>query len=203
MLLRHGDPAQGGTLDPNGLAATALRAAAVYLILLLVVRLLGKRAVGNFSAFDLLVALMLGEVADEIIYGDVSFAQGLAAIGVIGVLQYLNSWLSYFDHGFDALLEGRPTAVVRDGRFVRDGLRAEHMNEKDVLSALRLQGVGDLAEVKLATVETDGEVSVLRQDWAEPLQKADYDAEAAAERERDLKAALGDRDTARPVPAER
>jgi hypothetical protein len=48
----------------------ALRAAAVYVLMLVVIRLMGKRTVGDFTAFDLLVALMLGEIADEITYGD-------------------------------------------------------------------------------------------------------------------------------------
>jgi uncharacterized membrane protein YcaP (DUF421 family) len=59
---------------------TAARAAAVSVFMLIVIRALGKRTVGNFSAFDLLVALMLGEVVDEIIYGDVLFTQGAVAI---------------------------------------------------------------------------------------------------------------------------
>ena len=58
-------------MDPRELMLTAARAAAVYVFTLIVIRALGKRTVGNFSTFDLPVALMLGEVVDEIIYGDV------------------------------------------------------------------------------------------------------------------------------------
>lgn len=63
-------------MEIQELLFTALRTVGVYLLILIVLRSLGKRAVGNFSAFDLLVALMLGEVVDEIIYGDVTFGQG-------------------------------------------------------------------------------------------------------------------------------
>ena len=63
-------------IDLNELMWTALRASFVYLFLLLVVRLLGKREIGNTSAFDLVVALILGEVVDEIIYADVTILQG-------------------------------------------------------------------------------------------------------------------------------
>jgi uncharacterized membrane protein YcaP (DUF421 family) len=58
-------------MDPRELMLTAARAAAVYVFMLIVIRALGKRTVGDFSAFGLLVALMLGEVVDEILYGDV------------------------------------------------------------------------------------------------------------------------------------
>jgi len=162
-------------MEIHELTMTALRAVAVYALALLVIRIMGKRTVGNFTAFDLLVALMLGEVVDEIIYGDVPFAQGAVAILTIASAHYANSWLSYWGHGFDKVLEGTPTVVVRDGTLERKGMRAERMNENDVQAELRLNGVDDIGEVRLATVETDGQVSVLRQDWAKTLQKGDLD----------------------------
>jgi uncharacterized membrane protein YcaP (DUF421 family) len=171
-------------MDPHELVMTALRAVGVYVLMLAVIRALGKRTVGNFTAFDLLVALMLGEVVDEIVYGDVGMAQGVVAIAVIAAAQYSNSWLSYWDHGMDRLLEGKPTPIVRDGALQEDGLRQERMNAKDALAELRLQGVEDLAEVRLAQVEVDGQVSVIRQDWASPVQRADLFDEAARERDR-------------------
>ena len=67
-------------MEPQELLLTAVRAVAVYVLMLVVIRALGKRTVGNFSAFDLLVALMLGEIVDEIIYGDVRFIQGTVAV---------------------------------------------------------------------------------------------------------------------------
>lgn len=170
-------------MDPHELLMTALRALGVYVLMLFVIRVLGKRTVGNFAAFDLLVALMLGEVVDEIIYGDVSIAQGFVAIGVVAAAQYGNAWLSYWDHGFDRLLEGTPTPIVRDGEMLVKGMRKERMNAKAVMHELRLQGVDDITEVKLAMVETDGVVSVIKQDWAEAVQKADLGGEAAKEKE--------------------
>ena len=162
-------------MDAHELMMTALRAIAVYLLMLVVIRALGKRTVGNFAAFDLLVALMLGEVVDEMIYGDVAFSQGVVAIAVVAAAHYGNSWLSYWDHGFDALLEGKPTPIVRDGEMVLAGMRAERVNARGVMHELRLQGVEDIKEVKLALIEVDGAVSVIRQDWAEPLRKRDLE----------------------------
>jgi uncharacterized membrane protein YcaP (DUF421 family) len=161
------------------LALTALRAAGVYALMLVVIRLLGKRAVGAFSAFDLLVALMLGEVVDEIIYGDVTFVQGTVAIVVIAAADYATSWLSYSNGTINRLLEGAPIPLVEDGRLQRAGMRRERMNEDEVMAELRLQGVEDLREVKRAWLETSGEISVLKQEWAEPLRRADVTGRAA------------------------
>lgn len=174
-------------MDPHELLMTALRALGVYALMLLVIRVLGKRTVGNFAAFDLLVALMLGEVVDEIIYGDVSIAQGVVAIGVVAAAQYGNAWLSYWDHGFDKILEGAPTPIVRSGEMVQKGMREERMNAKAVMHELRLQGVDDIREVKLAMVETDGVVSVIKEDWAEAVQKADLGGQAAKDKKRSEK----------------
>ena len=178
-------------MDSHELLMTALRALGVYVLMLFVIRVLGKRTVGNFAAFDLLVALMLGEVVDEIIYGDVSIAQGAVAIGVVAAAQYGNAWLSYFDHGFDRILEGTPTPIVRNGEMVKKGMRAERMNPKAVMHELRLQGVDDIKEVKLAMVETDGVVSVIKEDWAEVVQKADLGGEAAKQKQQAEAAARG------------
>jgi uncharacterized membrane protein YcaP (DUF421 family) len=173
-------------VDTRELLLTAGRAVAVYALMLLVIRALGKRTVGNFSAFDLLVALMLGEVVDEIIYGDVRFIQGTVAIVVLGALAYADSLLSFWDHGMEAILEGKPTIVVRNGEFHRKGMRQERMNEKDVLAALRMEGIRDMREVHYATVEHDGTVSVVPHEWAEPAIKADVDKEMASARKKAL-----------------
>jgi uncharacterized membrane protein YcaP (DUF421 family) len=172
-------------MDPHELLMTAARAGAVYVLMLIVIRMLGKRTVGNFAAFDLLVALMLGEVVDEIIYGDVTFLQGTIAIVVIATAQASNAWLTWWDHGFDKVLEGQPTVVVKNGKLQEDGMRAERMNGKDVIAHLREQGIHDLREVHLAVVEDDGGVSVLRRSWAEPAKRADIDKDAARQKRED------------------
>jgi uncharacterized membrane protein YcaP (DUF421 family) len=170
-------------VDPQELMLTAARAFAVFVLMMVVIRVLGKRTVGNFSAFDLLVALMLGEIVDEIIYGDVTFLQGTVAIVTIGALAFIDSVLSYSSHSMQRILEGTPTVLMRHGKFVRDGMRTERLNEMDLLALLRLKGIRDRREVGLAVLETDGELSVLQEDWAEMARKSDVDRDAAAERD--------------------
>ena len=174
-------------MDPNELLMTAARAVGVYALVLVIVRALGKRTVGNFSAFDLLVALMLGEIVDEMVYGDVRFIQGTVAMVTIGTITYADSWLAYFDRGMEAVLEGKPTIVVKNGEFHRAGMRQERMNERDVLGALRRQGVRDMREVEYAILEHDRRVSVVQFDWAQPVVKADVDAKMSRARQNALK----------------
>jgi uncharacterized membrane protein YcaP (DUF421 family) len=119
-------------MDVQELLMTAVRSAGVYVLMLTVIRLTGK-------AFDLLVALMLGEVVDEMIYGDVSFLQGSVAIVVVAGMKSMTAWLSYSNQKMEKVLEGEPVLVVKNGEFQSDGLRKERLNELDVLSELRLQ----------------------------------------------------------------
>ena len=168
-------------MDWQELGMTAARGLLVYAAMLVIIRILGKRTVGNFTAFDLLVALMLGEVVDEIIYGDVTLAQGFVAIVVVAAAKYVTAWLAYLNHGLNKLFEGSPREVVRNGELVRDGMRKELLNEEEVMAALRLQGISDMREVKKAIMEVDGVVSVIKEDWAEPLQKRDLKKDKASE----------------------
>jgi uncharacterized membrane protein YcaP (DUF421 family) len=124
---------------------------------------------------------MLGEVVDEIIYGDVRFLQGTVAIVAIAGLAYTDSWLATFPR-LQGLLEGTPTVVVRNGEFERRGMRREHMTESDILGHLRTEGISDMREVRLAIVENDGTVSVLKHAWALEAQRADVLKEEQAAR---------------------
>lgn len=170
-------------MDPKELLFTAARSLALYVLMLIVIRVLGKRTIGNFSAFDLLVALMLGEVVDEIIYADVPFVQGTLAILVIAAAKYASSWLAHSSDFLNRLLEGRPTMLVRGGKVIKEGLRTEIMHPLELMASLRLKGIQDIREIKLAVMEVDGIVSVIKEEWAEPVQKQDLTPDQETESE--------------------
>jgi uncharacterized membrane protein YcaP (DUF421 family) len=160
-------------MDTNELLLTALRATFVYFFLLLVVRILGKREIGATSAFDLIVALILGEVVDEIIYGDVTILQGVIAISVVAIWHLVNSWASFKSQFIDKLTGAPPTVVVKKGEIQHKHLARERLNQEELFSELRMSGVDDIKEVKQATLEPNGKISVLLEDWAKPIQYQD------------------------------
>lgn len=160
-------------LDGNELLWTAVRASFVYLFLLLVVRVLGKREIGSTSAFDLVVALILGEVVDEIIYADVTILQGVIAIVVVALWHVVNSWASFKSEIIDKLTGAPPTVVVKNGQIQRKNLAKERLNEEELFSELRMVGVENVKEVKQATLEPNGKISVLQEEWAKPVQRQD------------------------------
>ena len=168
-------------IDVKELLYTALRGSFVYFFLLLVIRILGKREVGNTSAFDLIVALILGEVVDEIIYGDVTILQGVTAITVVGIWHLVNSWASFKSELIDQLTGAPPTVMVENGQIQRKNLAKERLNESELFSELRMMGVENVKEVKRATLEPNGKISVLLEEWAKPIQRQDL-AELPAKR---------------------
>ena len=163
-------------MDTHELAMTALRTTAIYVFLLVIVRLLGKRTIGSATAFDFMVALILSEVVDEPIYGDVPLIQGMLVIAVVAGWHGINSYLSYRSERFDRLAGGEPTVLVKDGVIVPRGMKQERINAEELRSLLRLQGIDDLRDVKQATLEPDGLLSVLKTDEARELQKRDLEA---------------------------
>jgi uncharacterized membrane protein YcaP (DUF421 family) len=165
----------GGSMDFHELAMTALRATVIYGFLLVVVRLLGKRTVGSATAFDFMVALILSEVVDEPIYGDVPLVQGLLVIAIVAGWHAVNSYLSYRSQRFDRLAGGEPTVLVKNGVMDPKGMKQERINEEELRSLLRLQGIEDLRDVKEATLEPDGLLSVLKTEEARELQKRDLE----------------------------
>jgi uncharacterized membrane protein YcaP (DUF421 family) len=160
-------------MDLNDILAAVGRTVLVYVFVLVIIRLLGKREIGNFSAFDFLVALMIGEVVDEIIYANVSIGMGFAVIGAIGVLEYVNSWATYKSKWISKLTSGSPTVIIERGHLNRRGMAQERISEEEIWANLRMQGITDLKEVKVGTIETDGEISFVKEEWAQEATKGD------------------------------
>nr|WP_145548347.1 YetF domain-containing protein [Variovorax boronicumulans] len=140
-----------------------LRGTAVYAVLLLLMRLSGKRTVGQFTPFDLLVVMLLSEgVSNALTGGEQSLVGGLIAACTLLGLNALVSRLSARSDRIRKLTEGEPVVVGYGGRILEDRLRAEHVTREDVLEALR-EADCDVADMKLALLEADGRISILRQ----------------------------------------
>jgi uncharacterized membrane protein YcaP (DUF421 family) len=161
------------SMELNELGWTAARAVAIYVFVLIVVRLQGKRTIGNFTAFDLIVAFIISEVVDEPIYGDVPMLQGLVAIGVVAALHYANSALGFHFPSFDELTGGKPRVLIEDGKMIKSAMAAEHINESELKSLLRENEIDDLKDVAVGTLETNGQLSVKRTEEARELEKRD------------------------------
>lgn len=138
------------------------RAVIVYVALMLMVRLSGKRTVGQFTPFDLLVVMLLSEGVSNSLSGeDNSVVGGLIVAGTLVLLNVIVAVTSARSKKVEAVVEGTPVLVARDGRIFHDVLKREHVGEGDMDKALR-EADCDLDNVKCAFLETDGSISVLK-----------------------------------------
>ena len=157
-----------------------VRIGATYLFLLLLLRLAGKRTIGQATPFDFIVALVLGDFPDDVIWGDVPVAQGIVAFGTIMTLHLAVAYASYRSVRVDRLVSGSPTVVVRHGRRRRKGMAAVRMNEPDLDVQLRLHGRARLTDVAEAIIEPNGRLSLRPTPAAQTAERRDLSPRSAA-----------------------
>lgn len=142
-----------------------LRAAVVYFAVLAMVRLSGKRTVGQFTPFDLIVVILLGTAVQNSLIGeDVSLLGGLILAATLIALNWLVAFATSRSRRLDGLVEGDPVLLGRDGRLFEAVLRRENMNRLDVEEALRDNGLSSVEDAALVTLEVDGTITVVPRD---------------------------------------
>lgn len=148
------------------LTVILVRAALLYLGLCVLLRIIPKRQVGKASVSDLLLVILLGEVAGEGLSRQAeSLTDVLLVLLVMLLLDYAVDWLAFRSPLVRGLIQHSPTCLVRDGRVLEANLRREMITAEDLKMQLRQQDVDDLARVQQAQLESDGSISVVtRQD---------------------------------------
>lgn len=140
----------------------ALRAVLVYGFLLVILRLTGKRQVGQLSPFDLVLLLILSNaVQNSMNGGDNTVAAGFILAGTLVGLNSLVSWLTYRSKKVQRFVEGNPLVLVHNGKAVQSVLESEEVTQHELMAALRAAGLSGLEEVHVAILETNGHISVI------------------------------------------
>jgi uncharacterized membrane protein YcaP (DUF421 family) len=143
----------------------AVRAALVYAFLYGMTRVLGRRELAQTSPFELLLLVIVGDVVQQgITSDDTSVTGAIIAVSTIGALSLSMSYAAYRWKPAAEALEGRPVVVVHLGQVLPDALRRQRMTRGDVESAAREQGIADLADVAIAVLEPDGQLSFITED---------------------------------------
>lgn len=140
-----------------------IRALSVYLFMLLIFRILGKRSLGEITTFDFILLLIIGESTQQALLGsDFSITNALILISVLVGADYLLSHASERWPVLERILEGVPLVVVADGTWLRRRMRRAGIGEEDVMIAARQQhGLERLDQIKYAIQERDGRISII------------------------------------------
>lgn len=139
-----------------------LRGALIYLFVLAAMRVTGKREIGQFSAFDLVVVLLLSETVQNGMVADDNTVGG-AVVGVVTILSLnrLVTWLSYHHPRLASVIEGRATPLIEHGRPIQRNLDHEMITEAELLTAAHREKVFDTDEIETAILELDGTITVV------------------------------------------
>jgi uncharacterized membrane protein YcaP (DUF421 family) len=146
-----------------------LRTIAVYLFLVLALRLAGKRELAQLNSFDLVVLLLSNTVQNAIIGPDNSLLGGLLGAAVLLAANYTTVRLGFRYPALARALEGTPTMLVEDGRMLDDNLRRYLITREELMAAIRRQGGRNLQDIEVVVLEADGALTVGQHDRTHEL----------------------------------
>ena len=134
-----------------------------YAVLIFWLRVSGKRTLSKWNAFDFVVTIALGStLATVIVSKDVSFAEGVFALGLLIGLQFVITWLSVRFDWAEKLVKAKPTLLFDKGEFLLEPMKRQRVAEAEVRMAIRAEGVAAVEEIEAVVLETDGSFSVIK-----------------------------------------
>jgi uncharacterized membrane protein YcaP (DUF421 family) len=146
----------------NGYVRIVVSSIAVYLFLILAIRLFGKKELAQLSVFDLVFILLISNAVQNAMTGpDVTLAGGLVAAASLFVVNYILKSLQFRFPGFSRALQGDSIMLVYKGKILESHLKLAKITHEELIEAVREHGVSSVAEVDLAVLEVDGNISVL------------------------------------------
>lgn len=151
-------------LEPTtSLLEIVLRVVVLYGVLVVMVRIAGKREIGQLAPLDLLAMLVLSEtISPALTAQDHSLPAAFTAAATLLALTAGMGRLAYHSRRVERWIDGEPVELVRDGHLIEKAARRERVTRQELDTALRKEGVETLAEVRRAVVEPNGEITVIQ-----------------------------------------
>ncbi|HEY1025920.1 MAG TPA: YetF domain-containing protein [Sphingobacteriaceae bacterium] len=140
-----------------------IRAAIIYFFVFLILRLSGKRTLGEMTTFDLVLLLIISEATQQaLLSDDKSLIGGMMAIATLVFMDILVSLVTHRSKVADKIVNSVPLIILRDGKPLEDRMAKERISIEEVLEAARKnQGLESLDQVKYAVLEVDGSISII------------------------------------------
>lgn len=152
-----------GDLTPWFMLEVCFRTAVMFVWLLLMIRVIGKRGVGQFSVLELSIVVALGSAAgDPMFYADVPLLHAMLVVSLVVLMQRGLAWWIIRSERVETFLEGTPIELIRDGVLDLAALAQARLSLEDVFENLRQAGVRQLGQVERAYLEQNGHISVIQ-----------------------------------------
>ncbi len=142
----------------------SIRAVIILAYGLLFVRISGKRTFGKLTAFDIVLAIIVGSNLSRALTANAPFWQTIVATTVLGVVHWALGRLSIHHRGLGAIIKGQPRQIISDGVLDETAMKKGELSHGDLQEALRLHGLEKIDGVKAAYLERSGAISVIKKD---------------------------------------
>ena len=154
---------EGSGIEVDIYLGIIFRTTVIYLVILLLFRIMGKREVGELSVLDLVVSIMIGDIAvlsfEEL---EKPFIRQTIPMFVLAILQITLAFASLKSVRFRNIMDGKPQIIINQGKIDEKAMRRQRYNFDDLLTQLREQGIIDINEVQFAILETTGRLSMIK-----------------------------------------
>lgn len=151
-----------------------VRVVVLYTVLLLSLRILGKRQVSTLQPFELVTIILLADVAAiPMATTGTPLVNGIVGVFALLVVSYTVSYLTMKSAGLRAIISGRPTVIVANGHIIEQSMNELRYTVDELMEQLRLMGYPNIADVEFAILETNGQLSVIPKSQKRPLHAAD------------------------------
>lgn len=150
------------------------RTVLIYFLVLVIVRLMGKREIGQLSPFDFVVAIIIAELAAiPMETTGIPLWKAILPMLTLAVLEVFLSYLALHSPFLRKILDGQPQVVIKNGRIIKSELRKARYNLNDLLAQLREKGIVNVSDVEFGILETSGKLSVIPKSQKRPVTPED------------------------------
>lgn len=141
---------------------TVIRIIVIYIVILIGMRVIGKREFAQLSPLELVTLLLIPEIASQsMVRQDFSVTNALIGLITLFALVFINSTLMHRFRKFERTVSGKPSLLVYHGRFLEEAMNRERVTPDEVFAAMRTFGLESLEQIKWAILETDGRISII------------------------------------------
>ena len=142
-----------------------LRATVMFAVLYGLLRILGKREIGQMTPFELVVLVVLGDLIQQgVTHNDFSLTGAIIAVGTFAFWALMMSWASYLSPRMERLLDGSPRVIIRNGELLEGNMKRDRLTRAEVEAEMRLSGIAHIKDVQWAILETQGKISFIKRE---------------------------------------
>lgn len=151
-----------------------VRALVLYIVVIISMRIMGKRQIGQLQPFELAIAIMISELAAVPMQNTgIPLINGIIPILTLLIAQLVVSFLALKSVRARGVICGKPSILIENGRIIEEELRKEMYTLNDLLEQLRIKNIADITDIEFAILETNGQLSIIPKSQKRPVTPAD------------------------------